>query len=378
MVRIIAAPDSFKGSLTAATAAECMARGVKNVLPDAEVLQVPLSDGGEGLVDALLAAAGGTVLTKKVQGPLGEPVEARFGLLKNGVAVIEMAAASGLLLLPEGKSNPLLTTTYGTGELIRAALDLQCRRILLGVGGSATNDGGAGMAQALGYSLLDQAGRELPPGGQFLANLDRIDTGGADRRLRETEFIVACDVTNPLTGENGASRVYGPQKGATPAMAAVLDAALRHLAAIIRRDLGIDVENVPGAGAAGGLGAGLMAFADAKLVPGIELVLDAVNFNGLLDGADLVLTGEGSLDAQSFSGKVPVGVAAQASRRGVPVLAFAGTVNAGRRHLQQVGITAAFSVMDRPLSLVEAMQGAASLLEKTVTEVISLWAHCQG
>ncbi|MGB3958921.1 MAG: glycerate kinase, partial [bacterium] len=288
-MRIIIAPDSFKGSLTAAEVAASIERGVKRVLPQAETIPVPLADGGEGTVDALVSATGGRLVTKEVTGPLGERVKASYGLLGDGeTAVIEMAAASGLPLVPLEKRNPMLTTTYGTGELILAALDEGCRRIIIGIGGSATNDGGAGMAQALGVKLLDEEGLDIPYGAAGLARLDRIDISSLDRRLAQVEVLVACDVDNPLTGPRGAARVYGPQKGADPQMVEELDQILGRFAAIILRDLGKDVKDIPGAGAAGGLGAGLMAFLNGRLAPGVELVLAAVKLEERIQkGADL-------------------------------------------------------------------------------------------
>ncbi len=327
-MRIIIAPDSFKGSLTAAEVAASIERGVKRVLPQAETIPVPLADGGEGTVDALVSATGGRLVTKEVTGPLGERVKASYGLLGDGeTAVIEMAAASGLPLVPLEKRNPMLTTTYGTGELILAALDEGCRRIIIGIGGSATNDGGAGMAQALGVKLLDEEGLDIPYGAAGLARLDRIDISSLDRRLAQVEVLVACDVDNPLTGPRGAARVYGPQKGADPQMVEELDQILERFAAIILRDLGKDVKDIPGAGAAGGLGAGLMAFLNGRLAPGVELVLAAVKLEERIQkGADLVITGEGAINEQTVYGKTPIGVAKLAKRYHLPVIAIAGSI----------------------------------------------------
>jgi len=276
-MRFVIAPDSFKGSASAREVAQAIAEGLKAALPDAVCDLVPMADGGEGTVDALVAATGGRIVSVRVTGPLGEPVDAFFGVLGDGkTAVIEMAAAAGLHLVPPEKRNPMVTTTYGVGELMRAALDAGCRRLIIGIGGSATNDGGAGMAQALGVRLLDEKGDEIGFGGGALERLARLDLSDFDRRIWEAEILVACDVTNPLTGPNGASAVYGPQKGATPEMVRQLDANLRHYAAVLRRDLGVEVETVAGAGAAGGLGAGLLAFCRAQLRRGVELVIHAV------------------------------------------------------------------------------------------------------
>lgn len=374
-MKIILAPDSFKGSLSAVDAAQAMARGVRKVFPEAEIVELPLSDGGEGLVASLVAATGGQTIDKQVTGPLGEPVEAFYGVLGDGdTVVIEMAAASGLPLVPEEKRNPLITTTYGTGELIKEALERKCRRIIIGIGGSATNDGGAGMAEALGVRFADSEGCPLARGGGGLARLEAIDLSLLDARVKETEILVACDVNNPLTGERGASRVYGPQKGATPPMVEQLDQALRHYARMIARDLGVDVEHVPGAGAAGGLGAGLMAFLGGRLVPGINLVLDAVEIERHLPGCSMIITGEGKIDAQSLSGKVPVGLARKVAGSGVPVVAVTGMVSGDPSLFRQEGISACFSIVNGPVTLQEAMQAAPELVERITAEIFFLLA----
>jgi glycerate kinase len=311
--RVVVAPDSFKGSLSAIDAARAMERGVLAAWPDAEVVKVPIADGGEGTVAAMVMATGGALRETTVRGPLGEPVRAPWGVLGDGeTAVIEMAAASGLPLVPEDRRDPRVTTTHGTGELIRSALDAGFRRLVVGIGGSATNDGGTGMARALGIRFLDASGRELPAGGAALASLATIDLSGVDRRLASAEILVACDVDNPLTGPRGASAVYGPQKGATPAMVRELDAALERLAVVARAATGRDVAAAPGAGAAGGLGAGLLFFTPARLVPGVELVLGAARFEDHVRGASLVLTGEGRSDAGS---RRPTSTAWSAPRR---------------------------------------------------------------
>lgn len=335
-MRIVLAPNAFKGSLTAVEAAEAMAEGVRRVLPDADLVFVPIADGGDGTVEALVAATGGQRRSLRVRGPLGELVEAAYGLVDGGaVAVIEMARASGLALVPRDRRDPRVTTTYGVGELLQHAHDQGARRFIVGIGGSATNDGGAGMAQALGYHLLDAQGRELPPGGAALSSLDRIHVGGVHSDWSQAAVEVACDVTNPLTGPLGASAVYGPQKGATPQMVVELDAALRRLAAVISRDLGRDVEALPGAGAAGGLGAGLVAFTGADLGPGADMVMDAVRLDDRLRGADLVLTGEGRLDRQTVRfGKGPAAVAQRARASGIPVIGVAGSVADRREALE--------------------------------------------
>ena len=372
--KVVIAPDSFKECLAAEAVAAAMAEGVRAAAPQAEVLCVPMADGGEGTVRALVAATGGALHRARVTGPLGEPVEAEFGVLGDGAtAVIEMAAASGLPLVPPARRDPTQTTTFGTGELIRAALGLGVAHVILGIGGSATVDGGAGMAQALGVRLLDATGAAIGRGGGPLERLARIDTAARDSRLDGLLCEVACDVDNPLVGPNGAARVYGPQKGATPAMAERLDANLAHLADVVERDLGLRVRDLPGAGAAGGLGAGLVAFLGAKLRPGVEVVVDAVGLEAALDGADLVLVGEGRLDGQTARGKLPVGVARIASRMGIPVAAVVGSLGEGRDAVHAEGITACFSIADGPMGLEAAVGRAPELLRQAAEQVVRLF-----
>jgi glycerate kinase len=373
-VKVVIAPDSFKECLAAEDVAAAMARGVRAAAPEADIVCVPMADGGEGTVRALVAATGGTLHRETVTGPLGEPVEAEFGVLGGGAtAAIEMAAASGLPLVPPGRRDPTETTTFGTGELIRAALDRGVDRIVLGIGGSATVDGGAGMAQALGARLLDAAGQPIGRGGGELARLARIDLADLDPRLAAVRCEVACDVDNPLVGPRGAARVYGPQKGATPAMVEQLEAGLAHLADLVERDLGRAVRDLAGAGAAGGLGAGLYAFLGATLRPGVELVLDAVGLEAKLAGADLVLVGEGRMDEQSAYGKVPVGVARRAAQRGIPVVAIVGSLGPGAEAVHGEGIAACFGILDRAMDLDEAFARAPELLARTVEEVVRLF-----
>ncbi|MGI6150274.1 MAG: glycerate kinase [Firmicutes bacterium] len=375
-MRIVIAPDSFKGSLSAFEVARAIEKGVKRIVPDCETVLLPLSDGGEGLVESLVEATGGTYHEYQVKGPLGDPVWAKLGLLGDGTtAVIEMAQASGLTLVPPRRRNPLVTTTYGTGELIRHALDLGCTHLVIGIGGSATNDGGMGMAQALGARFLDAAGNELGSGGAELARLAAIDISGLDPRLGRARIEVACDVDNPLTGPTGASHIYGPQKGATPEMVTQLDAALGNYARVIRKDLGKDVERVPGAGAAGGLGAGLMAILNGMLVSGIQLVLNVLNFTDVVEQAEVVFTGEGKFDAQSAYGKVPVGIARVCRGLGIPVIVLAGTVTLDSEALHEEGITASFSILNQPMSLKEAMARTAALVEFQAAQVMRLWMH---
>ncbi len=361
-MRIIVAPDSFKGSLSAVSAADAIERGILEVFPDARVFKIPMADGGEGTLETLVKGTGGVLRDVTVTGPLGEPAAASYGILDNNTAVIEMALASGLTLVPPDRRNPMITTTYGTGELIKAALDAGCRKIVIGIGGSATNDGGMGMAQALGVSFKDAGGKELGFGGGELARLALIDTSRLDPRIRDCEITAACDVTNPLCGETGASFVYGPQKGATPEMVRILDSNLRHYAQALKEQLGIDIAQIPGSGAAGGLGAGLMAFCGARLKSGIDTLLDAVGFDNLLPDADLVITGEGRIDGQSVYGKVPVGVARRAKKYGVPVIAIGGAIGSDAGPVYDCGVDALLGITHEPMPLEEAMERAEELL----------------
>ena len=351
-MRVVIAPDKFRGSLTAIEAARAIARGVHRADPDAVVDLAPLADGGDGIDATLIEATGGTWREMTVSGPLGDPVAARFGVLGDGrTGIVAMAAASGLSLIAADRRDPMRASTRGTGELILAALRLGITRLIVGIGGSATNDGGAGMAQALGFRLLDCDGREIGPGGGSLERLDRIDTAPANALLRRASFEVASDVANPLCGPNGASLIYGPQKGATPAQADRLDHNLAHLAAIVRRDLDVAVLDVPGGGAAGGLGAGLIAFTGATLRPGIDLAIEAVGLRDRLVDADLCFTGEGCLDASTAAGKTVAGVARLAQSVGVPTFALAGMIRPGAEVLLDAGISAFWSICPGPASI---------------------------
>lgn len=337
--RVLIAPQSFKGSADAVSVAAAIARGVKRAWPDAETVELPLADGGEGTVRALVHASGGDVRHTRVHDPLLRDIDAEWGVLGDRVtAVVEMAAANGLPLLRENERDPRVTSTRGTGELILAAAASGAHRIIIGIGGSATNDGGAGMARAFGYRFFDRDGRDLPEGGAALAHLARID-GQTDPRLVRPAIDVACDVRNPLLGPEGASAVFGPQKGATPEMVSELDAALARYADVVERFVGRSVRDVPGAGAAGGLGAGLVAFLDARLVSGARLVLDALGFDKRLDGASLVITGEGRIDGQSAYGKLTQAVTAAARDRAVPVVAVAGMTGEGHEAMIEMGLT---------------------------------------
>lgn len=355
-MKIVIAPDSFKECLTAAKVAQAIETGLKQVLPNAECVKVPVADGGEGTLQSLVDATRGRLIEVPVTGPMGETVQACFGLLGDGeTAVIEMARASGIELVPADQRNPLVSTTRGTGDLILSALDHGIKRMIVGIGGSATNDGGAGMMQALGVRLLDSTGEELPCGGAALSKLCNIDTREMDKRLQTIEFIAACDVDNPLTGTNGASAVFGPQKGASPEMVEQLDQALKHYARILERDLGKDVEQQPGAGAAGGMGAALLAFLDAELKPGIDIVMEAVDLAGNMTGADLVITGEGRIDGQTAQGKTPVGVARIAKQFNLPVIALAGSAGSGVEAVYERGIDALFPIVHGAVPLSEAL-----------------------
>jgi len=379
-VKVICAPDSFKDALRAAEAAKAMARGILHARPDAVVDLCPIADGGEGTVEALVSATGGTKHVTRVTGPRGEACDAVWGML-GGVpegertAVIEMAAASGLELLAPDQRDPTQTTTFGTGQLIRTALDAGVTRLIIGIGGSATNDGGCGMAAALGARFLDHHGHEVTPlVGGTLDRIARIDLTGLDPRLAHTTITVACDVTNPLTGLNGASRVYGPQKGATPEQIERLDANLRHLAVLWHDQLGRDVETMPGAGAAGGLGAGLVVFCGATLQRGIDLVLDVVRFDERVRDATLCLTGEGRLDGQSLAGKAVLGVARAAAKHYVPTIALVGSAADDAGRTLAAGLTA-YHVLAPGLPRDESIRRTAELLETVAAKVVTRWSR---
>lgn len=372
-MKLVIAPDSFKESLSARAVAEAIAAGWARVYPDAELLLCPMADGGEGTVDALLSATGGKLQQTRVSGPLGDPVEAHWGLLPDAQAIIEMAEASGLHRVEPGRRDVLAASSHGTGELIRAALDAGVRRIVLGLGGSATNDGGAGLLAALGVRFLDREGQELPLGGAALARLSQIDLTGLDTRLAQVEVMVAADVDNPLCGPRGASAVFGPQKGASPEQVAQLDEALGHYADAMAATLGEDLRDFPGVGAAGGLGFAARAVLRAGFRPGVELVAELSGLVEAMQGADLVITGEGRLDGQSLHGKTPVGVARLARTAGVPVIALAGSLGEGYQRLYAEGIGAAFSLAPGPLSLEQAMAEAGPQLSARAADLARLW-----
>lgn len=370
-MKIVIAPQTFKGSLSALEVAKSMDEGVKRVLPDAETLLVPVADGGDGTLETLVEATSGEIRTVKVTGPIGKTVTAEWGALGDGeTAMIEMARTSGLALLTESERNPLTTTTYGLGETIREAVNAGFRSFIIGIGGSATNDGGAGMAQALGVRLLDKNGKDLPPGGAALANLHRIDMSGLDSLVQNSRFSVACDVSNPLTGPEGASAVYGPQKGATPAIVRQLDDALQNFAEVVQRDLGQNIDDVAGAGAAGGLGGGMMAFLNGTLRTGVDIVLDQVGLNDKLRNAKLVITGEGQLDFQTVYHKAPIGVAWRARAMGIPVVAISGSLGKGFENVHPEGIDAVFDIVSSPMTLDEASSRADELIANATAEAM--------
>jgi glycerate kinase len=373
-MRVLLCPDSFKGTLSAFEAAECIAEGIRDADLGIETIRLPVADGGEGTVQVLVSATGGQLREAHVTGPLGLPVVAIWGMLGDGTtAVIETASASGLSLVPEDKRNPRITTTFGTGELIRAALDAGAKRIIMGLGGSATNDGGAGMAEALGVRLLDRFGNGIGRGGAALAELDRIDISSCDARLRETEIIAACDVDNVLTGPEGASAIYAPQKGALPEDVAVLDHALTIYAAILHRTFQVDFAAMKGTGAAGGLGAGLVAFCGAVLQRGADIVLDAIGFDEQLASVDAIVTGEGRVDGQMKYGKALRAITERAARRGLPVYAIAGSIDGpASAYCGAGGFTALLSLSGMGISRAHAESHAKSLLWKRARELAGI------
>ena len=361
-MKILIAPDSFKGSATSSKAAEAIGKGVHAVFPDAVLIKIPVADGGEGTVEALTDSMHGEIVRRRVKGPLGEAVDAEYGILPGEVAVIEMASASGLPLVPDNKRNPLITSTYGTGQLILDALSRGCKEVILGIGGSATNDGGTGMARALGYNFLDSSGNKLKEGGGSLVNLAEIDDSEVNESIFKKKIFIACDVTNPLTGLEGASHIYGAQKGASPGDIEILDGALGKLAEVVSSKYGRSNENIPGSGAAGGLGYGLMEFCGGELKSGIEIVLDLINFDDYLDGVNLVISGEGRIDGQSVYGKVPVGIAGRAKKKDIPVLVVVGDIGPKVEAVYDHGIDAVMSSVNKAMSLEEAMSRSYELL----------------
>ncbi|QZY54425.1 glycerate kinase family protein [Crassaminicella profunda] len=372
MKKIVISPDSFKGTMDSIEVCNIIEKGIKNIIQNVKVIKIPIADGGEGTVDAFIHAVGGEKVKVKVKGPLWDEIEAFYGILSDGeTAVIEMASASGLPLV-EDRKNPMLTTTYGTGQLMMHALNQGCKKIIIGIGGSATNDGGIGMATALGAKFLDDMGNEIDLNGGGLKNLEKIDVSGITNKLQNCEVVAACDVDNPLFGLNGAAYVFSPQKGADEKMVKELDENLRNFAGILYRDLDIDVQNIQGSGAAGGLGAGLVAFAGAKLQSGIKIILDIVKFDEIILDADFVITGEGRIDGQSLRGKVPIGIAEKAVKYNVPVIAIVGAIGIDAEKVFEKGITSIFTTNLRPEPFEEAKKNCKENLLKTTEAIMRL------
>lgn len=374
-MKIVIAPDSFKDSLSAQSVAHAIAAGLIDVWPDAQLVECPMADGGEGTIEAVLAACDGEWMSNQVSGPLAQPVQAQWGwLAETRTAIIEMAMASGLQLLSLDQRDATITSTFGTGELIKAAVDAGAERVILAIGGSATNDAGTGMLSALGARFLDRDDRALDPGGLALTQLARIDLTGLDPRLNSVQFEVAADVNNPLCGLQGASHIFGPQKGASPEQVLALDAALGHFAEHSAQALGRDDSEYPGSGAAGGMGFAAKAYLNASFRPGVEVVADLTGLADALEGADLVITGEGRFDAQTLRGKTPFGVARMAQRNNVPVIVLAGTLGEGYADLYAHGISAAFAVTSGPMTLEFACANAATLLHDRARDIARVWA----
>lgn len=369
-MKILLAPNSFKGSMTAHEAACCMEKGLKESLVDVEIAKMPLADGGEGTVDALIHATNGSLIKERVHGPLGEIVEASYGILGNkDTAVIEMASASGLSLVPLDARNPMMTSTYGTGELILKAMERKIRHVILGVGGSATVDGGLGMAQALGIHCADEWNKEVPFGARGLAHVNSIDISGMHTALSQTKFEVACDVENPLTGSNGAAQVYGPQKGASPEMVIALERGLEHWRSVLERLTGKTLDNIQGTGAGGGIALPLLALTDAKIYRGIELVLEICHFEREITDCDLVITGEGRLDSQTIAGKGPIGIAKKAREHGIPVIAICGSIGPDAESVHREGIGAFLSALQSPVKEMELRDKGPEMLRICAKEL---------
>jgi glycerate kinase len=372
-MKIIIASDSYKGSLSTLEVANSIEKGIRKIYEDAEIIKIPVADGGEGTLDTLVLGTGGIYEEVKVLGPLGNNILAKYGILDGNIAVVEVAEASGLTLMAEEELNPLITTSYGTGELVKAAIDKGMRKIYVGLGGSGTNDGGVGMAQALGVSFKDHLGNELGFGGGELNKIHIIDSSNVHPSLKDTEIILISDVQNSLCGPNGASYIFGPQKGATIEMVKLLDENLKHFGLKVKEFTGKDIIILPGSGAAGGLGAGLMAFTNAKIHSGIDTVLDIVNIDQHLEDANLVITGEGRIDRQSIFGKAPVGVAKRAKQYNLPVIAIVGSVGEGGIEVYDHGIDMIVDIIDQPMTLEEALNQAPELIEKAATNIARIY-----
>ncbi|MEO2061920.1 MAG: glycerate kinase [Christiangramia sp.] len=379
MRKIVVASDSFKGCVSSKEIAKIAEIAIRKVFPACEIIKIPVADGGEGTVEAMVSAKNGHIVSCAVHGPLMQPVQAGYGILEDGkTAVIEMASASGLTLIPEEKRNPMITSSYGTGELIKDALSYGCRKFLIGIGGSATNDGGTGMLQALGYRFLDKSGKELGVGGQILKEIFTIDDSQVLPEVKMAEFIIACDVDNPFSGTNGAAHIYARQKGADGQMVLELDKGLQNFAAVIIRTKNLDVEKIAGAGAAGGIGGGFVAFLNARLKSGIEMVLENIDFKNIISGSDLIITGEGKLDKQTGRGKVPAGVLKVAQVKQIPVIAIGGWIEEVEE-LNKAGYLAVLSLMPYPVTLQQAMQRDFTLenIKRTLVQQFRIIQHFQ-
>jgi glycerate 2-kinase len=375
-MKIVIAPDSFKGSVSSVEAAVSIEKGIKKAFPDAQTILLPVGDGGEGTLETLVSATCGERISVNVNGPLMQEIEAEYGILGDGkTCVIEMAKASGLSLIPQSELNPLKTTTYGTGELIKRALNDGFKSFILALGGSATNDGGAGMLQALGLKILGEGGKEITYGGAALSSAASIDMSEFDDRIRDCTFLIASDVQNPFIGPNGASAVFGPQKGATAKHVAVLDASLANWADVIERATGIHLHDMKGAGAAGGIGGAFQAFFPSVMKRGIDVVLEQTGFHKALNQTDLVITGEGQVDFQTASGKTPMGVAQAAFLKGIPTIILAGSIGKGIDDLYQFGVLSVHSIINKPMTLGEAMENAGELLEYSAEQVVRSYFH---
>ncbi|GAE27306.1 glycerate kinase [Halalkalibacter wakoensis JCM 9140] len=372
-MKVVIAIDSFKGCCTTSEAADAVERGLRYYRDDIQTVKVPIADGGEGTVDTLVKALKGKYIEVDVLDPLGRKIKTKYGILPGNIAVIEMAEASGLTLISREEYNPLTTTTYGTGQLIKDALDRKCSTIYVGLGGSATNDAGVGMAQALGVSFMDGNNQEIGFGGGELNKINSIDTTNLDNRLKDTEIILLSDVTNPLCGPNGASVVYGPQKGANTATIKLLDRNLRFFGEMVKRQFSIDVFKMPGSGAAGGLAAGFFIFCNAESYSGVERIIDLIDLERHLPNADIVITGEGRIDSQTVNGKVPVGVARKAKKYGIPVIAIVGSIGEGAESVYSHGVDGIVDIVSEPISLEKALDEGISLIEKTTERTMRIW-----
>lgn len=370
-MKIIVAPDSFKESLSAIKVSNAISKGILNILPQADIIQIPISDGGEGILDVLLNVLGGKRVSVNVRDPLNRNIKAEYGILNDNVtAIIEIAKASGLELLDDHERNPMLTSSFGTGQLIKDALDYGCEKIIIGIGGSATNDGGMGMVKALGVKFLNNKNEEVQEGGGSLDQICKIDLSKFDERIINCEIVVACDVKNQLTGQKGASFVYGEQKGGTIEQLKILDKNLKIYASVIRECTGIEVETIEGSGAAGGIGAGLIAFFNAELKSGIDLIIETLEIDKLIKNADLVITGEGKIDKQTLNGKAILGIASVGKKYKVPVIAITGKIGDNIDEIYQLGITAIFSIVNKPMTLDEAINNVEYLIQSCLENII--------